>query len=164
MKARQRHQLKIRVDPEDARRVREYCAARNITETALFRAALKQYLTGTSLQDVLFRRLDRIAHEISRVATGVELLGETLGTFVQFWLAHNPEIDEHEKPAAQRDVARRYRRFVGYVVRAVRDERNTLLHRLIGTPIPIGDEGELDSVRARVGEELTPSAVVGGGP
>jgi len=144
---KRRHQLKFRVDPEFASRVRMYCAGRGITETALCQAALEQYLTGTSLQDVHVRRLDRIARELSRLGVAMELLGETFAAFVQLWLAHNPEIDARNKPAAHRDVARRYRRFVGYVTRAIREGRGTLLHQLVDSQSPLGDDDELEPVR-----------------
>lgn len=156
MKAQERHQLKFRVHPDDARRLRAYCAARNVTETAVLDAALKQYLAGTSIQDVVLRRLDRISRELTRIDAGVELLGETCATFVQLWLAHNPEIDEKDKAAAQRDVARRYRRFTAHIMRMVHDGRNTLLHHLLGARDPIGDPEELE--HARAGQALTADA------
>jgi hypothetical protein len=149
VKLKQRHQLKFRIAPKDASRVKAYCAARDITETALCQAAIEQYLALTSVQDVLLRRLDRIAHELSKLNTGIELLSETFATFVQLWLAHNPEIDERDKAAAQRDVVRRYQRFITFVVRTIGDERSTLLHRLIGTRLPLADAAELDLVRSR---------------
>jgi len=144
---KRRHQLKFRVDPELADRVRMYCAGKNITETALCVAAVEQYLAGTSLQEVHLRRLDRIARELSRLGGAIELLGETVAAFVQLWLAHNPEIDERSKSAAQRDVARRYRRFVDYVLRAVRGGRGTLLHQLVSPQSSLGDDEELEQAR-----------------
>ena len=156
MKARARHQLKFRLDPEDARRLKAYCAARNITETALIDAALKQYLAGTSIQDVVLRRLDRISRELTRIDAGIELLGETCATFVQLWLAHNPEIDEKDKAAAQRDVARRYRRFTAHIMRMVHEGRSTLLCQLLGPRDPIANAEELD--RARLAQSLTADA------
>ena len=161
MKAKERHQLKFRVNPNDARRLKAYCAARDITETALFDAALKQYLAGTSIQDVVIRRLDRISLELARIDTGLELLGETFATFVQLWLAHNPEIDERDKPTAQRDVVRRYRRFTAHIVRSIRDERSTLLHQLLGTRAPIADAEELDRVRVAESKAVAASTATG---
>jgi len=147
MISKRRHQLKFRVDPELANRARMYCAGKNITETALCVAAVEQYLAGTSLQEVHLRRLDRIARELSRLGGAIELLGETVAAFVQLWLAHNPEIDERSKSAAQRDVARRYRRFVDYVLRAVRGGRGTLLHQLVNPQSSLGDDEELEQAR-----------------
>jgi len=149
MKSPERRQLKFRVDPATAKAVKEYCGARGITETALLQAAVQQYLAGTSNHEVLFRRLDRIAHEVSRASASLELVGEMFGTFVQTWFAHNPEIDDHEKPAAQRAVARRYRAFLAHVISKVRkDLANTALHQLIGGRVPLADDSELDRVRA----------------
>jgi hypothetical protein len=156
MKTKERHQLKFRVHPTDARRLKVYCAAKDITETALLDAALKQFLAGTSIQDVVIRRLDRISLELARTDTSLELLGEAFATFVQLWLAHNPEIDERDKAAAQRDVARRYRRFTTHIVRTIRDGRSTLLHQLLGTRAPIAEAEELD--RARFDETVTITA------
>jgi len=147
MIAPRRHQLKFRVDPALASRVRMYCAGKDITETAFCVAAVEQYLAGTSLQEVHLRRLDRIARELSRLGGAIELLGETVATFVQLWLAHHPEIDERSKSAAQRDVARRYRRFVDYVLRAVRGGRGTLLHQLVEPQSPLGGDEELEQTR-----------------
>jgi hypothetical protein len=155
--ARARHQLKFRVEPDFAMQVKAYCAGKNITETALCQAALEQYLAGTGVQDVQLRRLDRIALELSRLGAGLELLGETLGTFVRLWLAHNPEIDDINKPAAQRDVARRFRRFMAIVVRTIREGRGTLLHQLVDlrSPLAVGDE--LERVRRDVASESVSS-------
>jgi len=149
-----RHQIKFRVDPELARSVQSYCASRNITETALCVEAVQRYLAGTTLHDVQLRRLDRIARELSRLGVAIELLGETLGAFVQLWLAHNPEIDERDKPAAQRDVVRRYQRFVAYVLRAIRDGRGTLLHQLVDPQAQLGAADELERAREAAGAQM----------
>lgn len=154
MKSPAKSQMKFRVVPEFARRVKAYCAARQITENALCQAALEQYLAGVSMEEVVLRRLDRNTMELNRLHLAVELLGESLGAFVKLWLGHNPEIENRERASAQREVARRYRVFVEYVKRGVRDGHGTLLHRLIEPGLSIADADELDAIRLQGDAEL----------
>jgi hypothetical protein len=148
MKSAIRRQLKFRVTSELSSRVKKYCAAHNITETALMRTALEQYLTGTTSQSVLMRRLDLLGLELQRLVAGIELLGEAFGTFVRLWFAHNPEIGDGHKGTARRDASRRYRFFVQHVVRAIGDG-DTLLARLAGSGEPLTDADELERVRGQ---------------
>jgi hypothetical protein len=131
MKHAERRQVKVRVTSELGAHVKRYCAAHNCTEQSLMMTALEQYLTSTNDRSVLMRRLDLLGLEVQRLGVACDSIGESFGTFVQLWFAHNPELPEATRKLAGRDAARRYRRFLERVVRAVGDGQ-TLLGQLTG--------------------------------
>jgi len=147
MKAAVRRQVKTRVSEELSVRLKRYCAAHNVTETAVMNRAIEQCLTGADQQSLLMRRLDQLAHEIARVGVAVEMLGEMFGSFTQTWLAHNPELPEPHKASARRDALRRYQLFVAHVLSGVAGGR-THLSQLVGPAIVPSDQRELERVHA----------------
>jgi hypothetical protein len=153
MKPNARRQVKIRMSGELSLRVKKYCAAHNVTETALMNRALEQCLTGADQHSLLMRRLDLLAHEIARVSVAVEMLGEMMGTFVQLWFAHNPELPGAQKANARRDALRRHGLFVEHILSGVTGGR-TLLARLTGPAEPPSDRGELEAARVRAGRRM----------
>jgi hypothetical protein len=146
MKTRARRQVKTRVSEELSLRVKKYCAAHDVTETALINRALEQCLTGADQHSLLMRRLDLLAHETARVGVAVEMLGEMFGTFMQVWFAHNPELPGAQKASARRDALRRHSLFIEHVLRGVTGGR-TLLSQLTGPADTGGDRFQLEAVR-----------------
>jgi hypothetical protein len=82
--------LQSYVEPQLAERVDRYCAATGISESALIKSSVSQYLDGTS--DVTL--LDRLGRALERVHRDLELLCEGFAVFVRLWLAHTPTIPE----------------------------------------------------------------------
>ncbi|MGD0677749.1 MAG: hypothetical protein ABSC94_20210 [Polyangiaceae bacterium] len=96
-------------------RLSSYCAASNITERAVFEAALEQYISGASDMTLVLRRLDRLGRATDRVHRDVELLSATFAVFVRLWFAHTPNLRDEVKPTAREDAESRYRQFMDYV-------------------------------------------------
>ena len=96
-------------------RLSSYCAASNISERAVFEAALEQYISGTSDMTLVLRRLDRLGRAADRVHRDVELLSAAFAVFVRLWFAHTPSLRDELKPAARSDAESRYRQFMDYV-------------------------------------------------
>lgn len=112
-----RRQVKVRVDPELSLHIKRYCAAHNLTETALMQAALREYLTNTSPYESLMRRLDRLSHQIEQGRHAVLTLTEAFALFVRLWLAHTPEVPSREAASVWREAQPRYRRYVEHVAK-----------------------------------------------
>ena len=96
-------------------RLSSYCAASNVTERAVFEAAIEQYISGTSDLTLVLRRIERLYRAADRVHEEVELLSAAFTVFVQLWFAHHPSLREELKPAAREEVESRYQHFKDYV-------------------------------------------------
>jgi hypothetical protein len=112
-----RTQLKVRLDDELEAVVRRYCAAHNVTQTALVQAALKEYIAGTSPHVVLQKRLDRMSRQLDGQRRMLHLLAEAFGSYVQLWLGHTPEVHADNIESARRDALARYRRWAEHVAK-----------------------------------------------
>jgi hypothetical protein len=55
-------------------RLSSFCAASNVTERAVFEAAIEQYISGTSELTLVLRRIERLYRAADRVHEDVELL------------------------------------------------------------------------------------------
>ena len=129
-------------------RLSSYCAASNITERAVFEAALEQYISGTSDMTLVLRRIERLGRAADRVHRDVELLSAAFAVFVQLWFAHTPSLREEVKPAAREDAESRYQQFKDYVTQEFAGDRRFLddLPRE-----PIADDAELAAIAANAG-------------
>jgi len=131
------------VDPALAQRVDQFCAATDVTVSAVVAAAIGQYLDGTSDATLVLRRLDRLGRAVARNHRDVELLSEAFAVFVRLWFAHTPAIPEAAKGSVRASAESRYRQFVEHVA-----EQFSGGHRFLDD-LPheaIGDEGELAAV------------------
>jgi hypothetical protein len=131
------------VDPALAQRVDQFCAATDVTVSAVVAAAIRQYLDGTSDATLVLRRLDRLGRAVARNQRDVELLSEAFAVFVRLWFAHTPAIPEAAKGSVRASAESRYRRFVEHVAEQFSGGQRFL------DDLPheaIGDEGELAAV------------------
>jgi len=131
------------VDPALAQRVDQFCAATDVTVSAVVAAAIQQYLDGTSDATLVLRRLDRLGRAVARNQRDVELLSEAFAVFVRLWFAHTPAIPEAAKGSVRASAESRYRRFVEHVAEQFSGGQRFL------DDLPheaIGDEGELAAV------------------
>ena len=129
-------------------RLSSYCAASNITERAVFEAALEQYISGTSDMTLVLRRIERLSRAADRVHRDVELLSAAFAVFVQLWFAHTPSLREEVKPAAREDAESRYQQFKDYVTQEFAGARRFL------DDLPreaIADDAELDTIATNAG-------------
>jgi hypothetical protein len=129
-------------------RLSSYCAASNVTERAVFEAAIEQYISGTSDLTLVLRRIERLYRAADRVHEDVELLSAAFTVFVQLWFAHTPSLREELKPAAREEAESRYQHFKDYVTQEFAGGRRLL------DDLPreaIGDEAELDTMAANAG-------------
>ena len=126
-------------------RLSSYCAASNLTERAVFEAAIEQYISGTSDMTLVLRRIERLYRAADRVHEDVELLSAAFAVFVRLWFAHTPSLREEVKPAAREDGESRYRQFMDYVVQEFSGGRRFVddLPREV-----VGDDVELDAIAA----------------
>jgi hypothetical protein len=103
---------------DESQRLRQYCAATNTTENAVFREAIRRFL-GDAPTDatVILGRMDRVQRAQVRVQRDLELLTEAFAVWVRFWFAHTPAIDAAAIGSARRTSAARYKDFVDYVAK-----------------------------------------------
>jgi hypothetical protein len=138
-----RVRLQPYVDGELGRRLDQFCAATDVTESAVVAAAIRQYLDGTSDATLVLRRLDRLGRALARNQRDVELLSEAFAVFVRLWFAHTPNIPEESKGSARASAESRYRRFTEHVAEQFSGGRRFL------DDLPhesIGEDGELATV------------------
>jgi hypothetical protein len=129
-------------------RLSSYCAAGNITERAVFEAAVEQYISGTSDMSLVLRRLDRLGRAGDRLHRDVELLSAAFAVFVRLWFAHTPTLHDEAKPGARADAESRYRQFMDYVAQEFTGGRRFL------DDLPreaLADDAELATVAANAG-------------
>jgi hypothetical protein len=107
-------------------RLSSFCAASNLTERAVFEAAIEQYISGTSDMTLVLRRIDRLYRAADRVHEDVELLSAAFAVFVQLWFAHTPSLREELKPAAREEAESRYQQFKDYVTQEFAGGRRLL--------------------------------------
>jgi hypothetical protein len=96
-------------------RLSSFCAASNVTERAVFEAAIEQYISGTSDMTLVLRRIERLYRAADRAHEDVELLSAAFAVFVQLWFAHTPGLREELKAAAREEAESRYQHFKDYV-------------------------------------------------
>ena len=140
---RGRVRLQPYVDGELGRRLDQFCAATDVTESAVVAAAIRQYLDGTSDATLVLRRLDRLGRALAGNQRDVELLSEAFAVFVRLWFAHTPNIPEESKGSARASAESRYRRFAEHVAEQFSGGRRFL------DDLPresIGEDGELATV------------------
>jgi hypothetical protein len=107
-------------------RLSSYCAASNVTERAVFEAAVEQYISGTSDLTLVLRRIERLYRAADRVHEDVELLSAACAVFVQLWFAPTPSVREELKPAAREEAESRYQHFKDYVTQEFAGGRRLL--------------------------------------
>ena len=129
-------------------RLSSFCAASNVTERAVFEAAIEQYISGTSDLTLVLRRIDRLSRAAERVHRDVELLSAAFAVFVQLWFAHTPSLREEVKPAAREEAESRYQHFKDYVTQEFAGGRRLLDDLPRET---IADDAELDTLAANAG-------------
>jgi hypothetical protein len=136
--------LRKRLHPYVARELRDrlaqYCAAGDVTESAVVEAALRQYLDRTSDATLLLRRLDRLGRAVARLQRDLALQSEAFAVFVQVWFAHTPAMAADSRTPAQAAAEQRYEKFVDYVA-----EQFSGGHRFLDdlSRETLADEGEL---------------------
>jgi predicted transcriptional regulator len=115
MKAPVRAQLKVRLDGDLDAAVRRYCAAHNVTQTALVQAALRDYISQASPYEALMKRLDRVSRQLEGQRSMLHLIAEALGGYVMLWLGHTPEVHPENREAARLGAHARYRKWADHV-------------------------------------------------
>ncbi|MGH7434252.1 MAG: hypothetical protein ACRENE_01095 [Polyangiaceae bacterium] len=128
-------------------RLSSFCAASNITERAVFEAAIEQYISGTTDMTLVLRRIERLYRAADRVHEDVELLQAAFTIFVQLWFAHHPSPREELKPAAREEAESRYQHFKDYVTQEFAGGRRLL------EDLPreaVADDAELEAMAANV--------------
>jgi len=140
---RGRVRLQSYVEPAFADRVNRYCVAMGVSESAIVRSSLDQYLDGVGDATLLLRRLDRLGRAAARSQRDLQLLSHAFGVFTRLWLAHTPRVPEEAKPGARVDAESRYRQFVEHVSEEFSGGRRFLddLSREL-----VADDAELDAI------------------
>jgi hypothetical protein len=95
--------------------VRRYCAAHNVTQTALVQAALRDYISHASPYEALMKRLDRVSRQLDGQRSMLHLIAEALGGYVFLWLGHTPEVHPENREEARRGAQARYRKWADHV-------------------------------------------------
>jgi hypothetical protein len=149
---RGRVRLQSYVDPALADRVHRYGQAMGVTESAIVKTALDQYLDQTGDATLLLRRIDRLGRAVDRVQRDLEILSHAFGVFTRLWLAHTPRVPNEAKPAARLDAENRYRDYVEHVSEEFNGGRRFLddLSREF-----VANEAELDAIAANNGSSVS---------
>lgn len=140
---RGRVRLQSYVDPAFADRVSRYCLAMGVSESAIVKSSLEQYLDGTGDATLLLRRLDRLGRAMARQERDLQILSHAFGVFTRLWLAHTPRVPDDAKRGARIDAESRYRQFVQHVAEEFSGGRrflDDLPHELVA------NDGELDAI------------------
>ncbi len=103
------------VDAELAKRVASYCGAHGISEAALIRTAIRQFLDGSGDGVILLRQLSRMGRDVQKVHCDQELLSEAFAIWVRLWFAHTPAIADDAKRAARVSAEARYQQYVEHL-------------------------------------------------
>jgi hypothetical protein len=114
-RCRGRVKLQTYMDPALADRVNRFCTAMGLSESALVKCALGQYLDETSDHALLLHRIDRLGRAGARTQRDLEVLSQAFGVFVRLWLAHTPRVTEEAQPGARVNAENRYGRFTQHV-------------------------------------------------
>jgi hypothetical protein len=112
---RGRARLQSYVEPAFADRVSRYCLKMGVSESAIVRVSLDQYLSGTGDAKQVIRRLDRLGGIAKRIHRDLEILSHAFSVFVRVWFAHTPSVPDGAKPGARAEAESRYKQFVEYV-------------------------------------------------
>jgi hypothetical protein len=142
---RGRIRLQSYVDPALAERLDRFCAAMGVSESAIVKSSLSQYLDGTSDATLLLRRLDRLGRAVARSQRDLELLSEAFAVFIRLWFAHTPSLPEDGKRAARMTAESRYKQFVEHVAEQFSGGRRFL------DDLPhesVANDAELDAIAA----------------
>lgn len=110
-----RVRLQAYIDPALAERVERLCATNCVTESAVVKSSLDQYLDGTSDATLVLRRLDRLSRSAARTQRDLELLSKAFSVFVKIWFAHATTITEEDKRTARAEAESRYKQFVKHI-------------------------------------------------
>lgn len=109
---RKSHPRRARIDariPADLRyRLAEFSAAKGVYECDTIRAALEQYLDGTSDMTLLYRRLDSVNRNLALLHRTVDLHGELLKEYVLIYLKNTPPLPPADLQTSMREASRRY--------------------------------------------------------
>ena len=105
------------IDRDLANQLKVYCAARRITETSVFNAALRDYLAEAKDMTLIMRRLDRNDRAVAVVRQAVEMLSET---FVAFLLSHFTNTAEMPEPQRKLGATTARRRLADVLDEAAR--------------------------------------------
>jgi hypothetical protein len=102
-----RVQRNPRIEAALAQQLKAYCAARRITETSVFNAALADYFADAKDSTLIMRRLDRNDRAIAAVRQTVDFLAEAFLAFVQTYFTLTPEASPAERELGIRTSRRR---------------------------------------------------------
>ena len=120
---RKNHPPRARIDariPADLRhRLAEYTKAKGAYECDVIRAALEQFLDGTSDMTLLYRRLDSINRSVARLHGTLDLHGEIIKEYVLIYLKNTPPLPAADLHASLREAARRYQLLVERVAASI---------------------------------------------
>jgi hypothetical protein len=86
-----------RIEVELSQQLRVHCAARKVTETSVFNAALRDYFADANDTTLIMRRLDRNDRAIAVVRQAVELLSETFVAFIHSYFINTPEMPDGQR-------------------------------------------------------------------
>jgi hypothetical protein len=135
--------LQSYVEPDLGQRIDRFCAASGVSQSALIKSSVRQYLDGTSDATLVLRRLDRLGRVLELCHRDLQLLAEGFAVFVRIWLAHTPNIPEDQKRAARMAAESRYKQFVEHVVQQFSGGRRFVDH------LPhesVAEDGELTTL------------------
>ena len=120
MKRKRRTRLNIYVQPEDARRLREFAATKRVTQSAVISAALASALSPDGLdrrEAALAKRLDRTSALLERMERNQNILVETLALFIRYELSVSTLVPESHQEAVRAQGKARFEKFVEQLAR-----------------------------------------------
>jgi predicted DNA-binding protein len=107
-----RTRINSRLPAELRHRLAEHSATKGIYECEAIRAAVEQYLDGTSDMTLLYRRLDSMNRNLNRLHRTLDLHGEFIKEYVLVYLKNTPRLPAADQEATLREGARRYKSII----------------------------------------------------
>ena len=120
MKRKRRNRLNVYVQPEDARRLRNFAVTKGVTQSAVIAAALASALSPEGLdrqEAALVKRLDRTSALLDRIERNQNILVETLALFIRYELSVSTLVPESHQEAVRAQGKARFEKFIAQLAR-----------------------------------------------
>jgi predicted DNA-binding protein len=98
-------------------RFKKFAVSTGSTESSIVETALSEYLDQTSHRRIVLKRLNTLDAKVERLNRDQTILLETLGTFVNVWMIHNPKLAAGSEDLQRKAAAPRFAAFQKHVAR-----------------------------------------------
>lgn len=115
-------QISSRIAKDLVLELKRQAKQRQTTESSILEAALETFFNQTEHASVIDRRLNKLQEQNGEMKRELQILLETVATFVKVYLAHTPEIQASQKQLFEENSLPRFERFIRLIVRSLENE------------------------------------------